>query len=80
MIDVFAVLLKIALLWMPRVIKSREDQDYVKKLIEAALAHYQQSTLDPVSVRRASANLDEELEKKWRERFGSAGEGSRPGA
>jgi len=73
MIDIFKLILQIAIMYVPRAIKKAEDREYVQKLLDAALSHYQRTALDPAEVRRASAELDAELEKKWRERFGSSG-------
>jgi len=73
MIDIFKLILQIAIMYVPRAIKKAEDREYVQKLLDAALSHYQGTALDPAEVRRASADLDAELEKKWRARFGSSG-------
>ena len=73
MIDVFKLILQLAIMYVPRAIKKAEDREYVKKLLDAALSHYQGTALDPAEVRRAAADLDAELEKKWRERYGASG-------
>lgn len=73
MIDIFKLILQIAIMYVPRAIKKAEDREYVKKLLDAALSHYQGTALDPAEIRRAAADLDPELERKWQERYGRSG-------
>jgi len=80
MIDIFQLILKVALLYIPRAIKKAEDREYVQKLISEALRHYEGRALDPATTRQASKDLDPVLEEKWRERWGSGSSpaGGRP--
>lgn len=68
--ELIPLILKLALMLLPRLLKDPKAAEETRRNVEAALASYQRATLDPAKLRKESKDLDPRLREKWQERWG----------